>query len=145
MRCCVTRLLKKRVARQLKIIALPELSRDVAGEQWREASLERITAVVHHEAGHIIDDLAGIRDNADILDAYMTDIAALLPQVPGMTKAQLETLDYMNRQVTGIQETIAELFADIHGYNTASEPRIVKQFSHTSVVLRRILDSERLQ
>jgi hypothetical protein len=131
-------------ARQLNIIALPEQSRDVDGEQWLDSSLERLTAVAHHEAGHIIDDLLGIRGNADILDAYMTDMAAIFPQVPGMTTAQLETLNYMTQQATGIQETIAELFADIHGHNTAAEPRIVKQFSHTRAVLQRILDIEKL-
>jgi hypothetical protein len=128
---------------QDKVVVLPELHRHFKTKEWRGTDIKRLTAVAHHESGHALDQTLKLSQNDDVLDAYFKDLSAVMVGVGGMNEVELDALKYLDRPQTGIQEAVAELFADLHQYGTSEAP-VILRFTRTRDILKRILTAEGL-
>ncbi|MEW6692714.1 MAG: phage minor head protein [Pseudomonadota bacterium] len=101
---------------------------------------ERGQGVLLHEFGHALDALMGLSANMTVIETWRMEAERLRAMRFNDPDEKLDQNYYLQPEPYGIQETVAELFARLHGLYTAESLDALTYFPRTAEVLRALLD-----
>lgn len=100
---------------------------------------ERGRGVMLHEFGHAMDALMGLSTNKAVVEAWRVEAARLRGTALSSWDERQDQGYFVQPEPAGIIETVAEIFARLHGGRTAESLDAMTHFPETAAAVRSLL------
>ncbi|GHU27524.1 hypothetical protein AGMMS50256_07590 [Betaproteobacteria bacterium] len=129
-----------------KQVLIAEQALDPDTKQWMINPPDRGMRAIRHETGHALDEIHEISRNQALIDVWERERKALLAwDTSGWNERYRIVFQYFTQAYpAGLEETIADLYAQLRGGSTGWEVDLLSAYPETSTLLQNIFKGLRL-